>query len=621
MPKSTVCFDIGSKQLKMVVLEGEKDNFRMLDWAVDALPITQDTPPNDANRIIARTIKNILAEKKIKTKNISLSISGQSVFVRFVKLPAVEESKVEQIIRYEAQQQVPFPIEDVEWDHQIIGSKKGGELDVVLVAIKKEVASLLVEAIINQGFEVDRLDVSTVSLYNCFAFNEGQAEHGSVLIDLGAKTSNLLICAGDKLWARAIPIGGDNFTMALCREMEIEFDQAEEIKKSAMVLTPDLPRDRIGDEKAIQASEALTKIANRLFTEISRSVGYFRSQWPSIKIGRVMLTGGGSFMNNIRQFLTGKLNVSVEDLRPFNKVAPPPGLQQDQLPQLGRQLGDAVGLGLRCLGAGKLATDLLPRSVTQRKELAKKRVFIAAAGVWLIAALVIQGLSMGSKAKTLESSIARNEELYKKDDNTYKKIDKLLQEQRGIETNLKKIKTLQEARLYWFNFMQVLKEKKPKYVWLTSVEIHEPIESAGSSMPGYSPYGPEAGYPMEGRPGAAGRPPAGAGRQVPGAAPGMGYDPQRNTRTRSPQPPRKAPRPVVVLKGYIEIQGQAEELALSEKVEKLEKALASGNVKDGTKWLDNVITKDYYELRKVRDRKNRAIFEIQADLLKPMPEY
>jgi len=609
MSKLTVCFDIGSESIKMAMLEEEDGSISLLDYAAAELGMPQDAPQDERNRIIARTIKSILFEKKIKTKTISVSLSGQSVFVRFVKLPAVEESKVAQIVRYEAQQQVPFPIEDVEWAYQVIGSTEGGELDIVIVAVRKGVISSLIDTIIAQGVDVDTVDVSTTSLYNCFAYNEEALDQGMVLLDLGAKTTNLLICVGDKLWARAIPIGGDNFTAALCKDLRVEPEQAESLKKSVAIVTSDSPSDQTGDETTAQASQSLTKVAKRLFTEISRSVGYFRSQWPDIKIGRVMLTGGGSFMENIRGFLGDKLKIEVEDFVPFKKIAPPPQMDQEQLLQIGRLMGDVIGLGIRKLGAGKLAIDLLPRAVVQRHELVKKRVYIAAAVVMLIATLTVQTLNMKTKATTLISDHETLKEWHEEDRLRNQEIEKLDRIQSGIEKNLKKIETLQEARLYWLDFIDVLKKNKPKYVWFTSIEIikQEQTGRLGAGMG----YDMPPDQPMPGR-----LPdrPQGRERQLDRDSPPSGSAATGGKKGMSKETGK--PKPLVVLKGYIKIEGQTSQ-ELANKTIQLREMLESIDHK-GALFFVNVKVKDYNQ---IENRRDLGIFEIQAELVASMPEY
>jgi len=622
MAKTSVNFDVGSDSIKMAVIEGEGDHFQVMDYDIRQLGLQPNPSQEEFNLAAAAAIKAILTEKRIKTRQISVSLSGPAVFVRFVKLPAVDESKVEQIIRYEAQQQVPFPIEDVEWDHQLIGKSENGELDIVLVAVRKEVVSSLVEAIQGQGLDVEVVDVSTISLYNSFIFNEEPSEQGVVLIELGAKTTNLLICAGNKLWARSIPIGGDNFTTAVGKEMALGFEVAEAMKKEAVIITPDVPRDRIGDEQVLQVSEILTKVASRLYTEISRSVGYFRSQTPGVSIGRVMLTGGGSAMANIRGFLSTRLKTDVEDFSPFKKLAPPARTDEGKQIAMSRQLSNAIGLGLARLEAGGLSTNLLPRAVAQRRELAKKRVFIVAAGFLLIAAIVVQIFSMKSKTATMARTQLALEAVKMKDEARDSDIRKEEREHNRIESNLDKIIALQDARMFWLNFIDILKKKKLEDVWFTSVQVVpadvDVDRFMGTSMPGIPGTGigmPGAGF-EPGFPGARTRGPR---RRSPRSrSPSTRRRPRAD---REPTGPQAKPRPKLLLQGYLKITGRRgrniDEL-LARRTEDVKAKLESGSVQDGTKYFDNVQILDYDPIEGLP---NLATFEIQAELVNPLPEY
>ena len=161
MSKLIVAFDAGSSSLKMGVFSAERNRIQLIDFDVSPLSVPAEASLEEKNRILARQMKASLSLKKIKSNIILVSISGQSVFTRFVKLPAVEEAKVSQIIRYEAQQQVPFPIEDVEWDHNIIGKTPTGEIDIVLVAAKNDVIALLVQECGKAGLDVADPSVPT----------------------------------------------------------------------------------------------------------------------------------------------------------------------------------------------------------------------------------------------------------------------------------------------------------------------------------------------------------------------------------------------------------------------------------------------------------------------------
>ena len=512
MSTPLVCFDIGSDTLKMAVLSADKDAVRLEDFAVVNLAVPPDTPVEERNAVVAQTIRFMLDERKLRPKTIHISLSGQSVFVRFVKLPAVEESKVAQIVRYEAQQQVPFPIEEVEWDHQVIGDTSGEEIDIVLVAIKTEIVSGLIEAIRKQHIEVETVDVSSLALYNAMLYNEGPFETSTACVDLGARTTDLIIAEGINLWSRSIPIGGESFTQAIAKELGVSIEEADKLKRLVAV-GPEGAAAPVGaDETARRASEAVVKVLNRLLAEVRRSIGYYRTQSQGSPVQRLLISGGGSFIKGIDAFLAAKLNVEVRGLSPLAKVARRLGADTEALKAQGRLLGDVIGLGLRAAGRGLMKVNLIPKAIVYQRELSKKKVYIVGAVACMIGAVIFWGLNaQAGAAKAKESldalTIVKNEwERYATD------IGRVEMKLKKIEQNVTEIEKMRDARLYWVDFIDTIKKEKPDYAWFTSIYLEgmeDPSHQFGrySSSATSGPSAPTAGMGSMGTGAATSRPP------------------------------------------------------------------------------------------------------------------
>ncbi len=469
MRKSSVCFDIGSDSLKMAVMSADEQGPPQLDdFAVVSLGVPPDTALDERNRIVAQTIRFMLDERKLKPKTVYLSLSGQSVFVRFVKLPAVEETKIAQIVRYEAQQQVPFPIDEVEWDHQVIGDASGDEIDIVLVAIKTEIVSGLVEAIRRQHIEVEAVDVASLALYNAMIYNEGPFDATTALIDLGAKTTSLIIAEGINLWSRAIPIGGDNVTEAIAKELQISTDEAGKLQRLARVGEAEAAGS---DEQVRRASEAVTKVVNRLLAEVRRSIGYHRTQAHGAPVQRVLLSGGVSFIKGLAAFLADKLRVDVTPLSPLAKIDVSPGVDAEALKVQRCLLGDVVGLGLRAAGRGIIETNLLPKAIAYQRELSKKKVFIVGAAACLIAAVALLGLKARGDAQRAGGRLADLTRQRKSWSSLAQDIGREQKKLNAIESRLDEISKVRAARLYWVDFIETIKHEKPDYAWLTRIQL------------------------------------------------------------------------------------------------------------------------------------------------------
>src|SRR5205814_3764696 len=155
---------------------------------------------------------------------------GFHVFAKVVKLPPVDTSKVTQIIQYEAQQNVPFPLEEVVWDYQILGTAPTGELEVLLVAIKADVVDGLFRTAEAANLRVQLVDVSPAALCNAFRFNYGDLDGCTMLLDIGAKTSNLLFFEKGKVYSRGINIGANSITQDFVAEAKMPFAKAEQLK-------------------------------------------------------------------------------------------------------------------------------------------------------------------------------------------------------------------------------------------------------------------------------------------------------------------------------------------------------------------------------------------------------
>ena len=180
---------------------------------------------------IAAALREMMNELQIKNGKVNYAVPGQSVFARFVKLPAVEEEKIERIIAFEAQQNVPFPIDEVIWHYQLVGGGGEEQIQVVLVAIKADLLDEMNSAVEETGLRTSIVDVAMMALYNAFRYNYSDLSGCSLLIDIGARTTNLIFIEPGKIFSRSVPIGGSSITAAIAKEFGEPFAAAEFRKK------------------------------------------------------------------------------------------------------------------------------------------------------------------------------------------------------------------------------------------------------------------------------------------------------------------------------------------------------------------------------------------------------
>src|SRR3712207_2432858 len=183
------------------------------------------------NAQITAALGEMIGELGIKAAPVNYAVPAQSVFARFVKLPAVEEEKIERIIAFEAQQNVPFPIEEVVWDYQLVGTGAEEQIQVVLVAIKSDLLEGTNGAVEDTGLRTQVVDVATMALYNAFRYSYSELTDCSLLVDIGARTTNLLFVEPGKIFSRSVPIGGSSVSAAIAKEFNEPIAAAEFRKK------------------------------------------------------------------------------------------------------------------------------------------------------------------------------------------------------------------------------------------------------------------------------------------------------------------------------------------------------------------------------------------------------
>ena len=228
--KSFLAVDFGAGSLKVAEFEqNEAGGLRLKQFGIK--PLGLEGSKEDAREgAIGKALQQLLAEKSFVSRQSNVCAPGFHVFSKFVKLPPVDASKVTQIIRYEAQQNVPFPLDEVVWDYQILGTTATNELEVLLVAVKSEIIEGLFRVGEAAGLRLKLVDVSAAALCNAFRYNYGDVEGCSMLLDIGAKTSNVLFFEKGKVYARSINIGANSITQEFGNEANLRFPEAEATK-------------------------------------------------------------------------------------------------------------------------------------------------------------------------------------------------------------------------------------------------------------------------------------------------------------------------------------------------------------------------------------------------------
>jgi type IV pilus assembly protein PilM len=356
--QTTVAINIGSQRIGMAVFEAGKNGSLILK-AYSSETIVAD-PALEASKISqTRVAIGDLAQRlKVGKTKARYAISGQSVFTRFVKLPPIQEDNIEQLVTFEAQQHVPFPLPEVVWDYELIEGAQ--EKEAVIVAIKADSLDEINAAVNESGLSTSEVDVAPMALYNAFRAAYGNPEEPILLIDIGAKTSNLLYIEGRRFFTRSIAIGGGAVTAAIAKEYGISFMDAEHQKISNGLVALGGGHTEQMDESVAALAMVIRNALTRLPAEIARTTSYYRSNHGGSAPARVLLAGGGANLPYTLEFFQEKLNLPVEYFNPVRDIAVGKGVDAAVVQREGHLMGELVGLGLRGVGKSSINIDLVP---------------------------------------------------------------------------------------------------------------------------------------------------------------------------------------------------------------------------------------------------------------------
>ena len=457
-------------------------------------------PAADATRQAQAKIAvgEMVQEQGFKGSKVNYAIASQTAFTRFVKLPSVGEEQVDQIVTFEAQQNVPYPINEVVWDYQLVDSGDASQVEVVIVAIKSDLLDELNDAVETSGVNTSVVDVAPMALYNAFRYNYSDLDGCSLIIDIGARTTNLIFVEPRKIFSRSIPTGGNTITAAIAKDLNEPFGAAEERKKRDGFVSLGGAYADPDDPEVARVSKMIRNTMTRLHAEIARSVSFYRSQQGGSPPVRVFLAGGSATLPYMREFFTEKFQLPVDYFNPLRNVAVGPGLNLDDIGRNAHTMGELVGLALRATSSCPMEFNLRPPSVVRRHTLGERRPAFVMAGVCVLAAIAAWWLYYDRAANATEAVLA----------DLQPKTSELKQYEGRMNSIRASIKNQQEqaapvmeaidAREYWLKVIDDVNSRLPKdYVWITSFQPQVVEPPAPKSVKG-KPAPKPAAAPKDG---------------------------------------------------------------------------------------------------------------------------
>ena len=431
---------------------------------VETSEVVEETAeqPSEAENVdkeeqIRQALIKFKSNNKIKNEKIFVSIPGQATFNRLITIPPVEAKRIREIVSYEAKQQIPFPLTDVLWDYQVIGSlkeKTTEEREVMLFAVRKEIINNFLANLAAADIRIQGIQIASVAIYNFIRYEKKDLD-ACVAIDIGAENTDLIVVDNDKLWLRALPFAGNDITKALQKRFNIPYDEAEKLK---------LKSGKTKQSKKI--FEVMKPVLKDIVGEIHRSVGYFKSMSKDVKFEKMIFLGNATKLSGFQEFFSQNLQYDIEILSEINNIHVSPKLNLNLFQSNLTTFAVAIGLALQGVGVSVNNICLLPEEIAIKSLVQNQKKYLGLAVLLLgLVPLILWGTTNQNLTKLQI---------------TNQTIDKKLKPINSKVETLNKVKNYQEIQSQLQKFLEVGKDRKVFREILNS--FHETLLEASKEI-------------------------------------------------------------------------------------------------------------------------------------------
>lgn len=400
-PRFAWGIDIGNRALKAVRLVRDGDGVRVDDFEFIEHETILSQAGDNKEQLIQTALANFTQRHTFKGGVVSVGVSGQNSFARFVKLPPVDEKKIPEIVRFEAIQQIPFPLDDVEWSYQLFREDDNPEIEVGIFAMRRELVNQHIGYFTDFDLNVQTVQMNPLAVYNALQFDGRFHDGVAMVVDVGTDNTDLLIANDQSIWMRSIPIGGSNFTEALVKAFKLNPVKAEDLKRNAAT-----------SKYARQIFQHMRPVFADLVAEIQRSIGFYSSVHREAKITKIYALGGTFKLPGLQKYLQQNLQLPVERIDSFAAGAPADPKQAATFGDNLLSVVGAYGLAVQAMGGAMVNSSLLPRAIQKERVWQDKTKWFG-----LAAALFVGGVTVAGARLFFEDLQYKNAEAVRNQNN------------------------------------------------------------------------------------------------------------------------------------------------------------------------------------------------------------
>ena len=387
-----LCIDIGGDSIKAAEFSYSPTGDMVLEKFAFSEYGKELNGEEDNFPVFATALSDIVSKSGFSAKKVSITISGQNSYIKFVKVPAMvnDEKKIKQIIEFEAKNAIPFSMDEVVWDSQLISSSDdSGEIEAMFVIVKNEEIDKITRILESLGKEIVLIEVAPTACYNAARANGVGDTDCEMILNIGGRCSTLIFIDNGRFFVRIIPIAGHSVTLQTSKEFGISYNEAEELKRRHGFVALGGAYEEPDSEVAATVSKIIRNVMTRLHGEVTRSINVYRSQQKGRKPEKLYLAGGSSVMAYTPRFFAEKLRIPVEYLNPFQNIAIAPALDKESLANLAHMFSETIGLAVRHATACPIEVSLVPESMRKLNDFKLKKPYLYASAASLLLCLLV----------------------------------------------------------------------------------------------------------------------------------------------------------------------------------------------------------------------------------------
>ncbi len=498
---SVLTIDIGGDNLKLAEFVFSANGGIVLRNFAFRRLVEQE---GDAGAAFAEVYNALLDEYKFTAKQVRLSLSGQNSFSRLSKLPPLmgNQGAVNKIVEFEARQTVPYDMEEVVWDYQLlrhewqesrVETQEDGstleisdtheEYEALFVAVKTDQITQYTDVIQDSGKEILSVEIAPIALFNAAKATQCSDDECVLLLNIGGRSSSLMLADHNRVFVRSIPIAGDAITLQIAKEFGIGFDEAEDLKHRHGFVALGGAYEEPDSEVAATISKVARNVMTRLHGEVSRSINVWRSSHGGNAPGRVLLSGGGSTMLYITDFFQEKLRLPVEYLNTFGAITIGDQVNKEALQGVAPMFQELIGMSLRDITQCPIDISLVPDSIKWQKEFDHKKPYFYIGAVSLILCLLIFSMGVNRRLNFDKSRVERVQSKVGETTEMMNQVNALMRENNSAKGAYETARNFLTDRGKWTGMLEEIQERMPDNVWLTSIvgvgDVVEPAPEAG----------------------------------------------------------------------------------------------------------------------------------------------